>query len=79
MALNREGGYGGVGIGNGYAQQPREIGINIGGKPVVQVGSILQLLPRIFNVLSAGGKVMFGVELGNNFYFGPVGAKPLGK
>ncbi|XP_054713481.1 regulator of nonsense transcripts 1-like [Uloborus diversus] len=83
-ALNRDGGYGNVGIGGGYQSgyAPKEIGISIGaGKPpnVVGVGNILTLLPRIINVLSAGGKVMFGLELGNNFYFGPVGAKPLGK
>lgn len=82
QTVNREGGYGTVGIG-GY-QQPKQIGISIGGggaKPgnVISVGNILTLLPRIINVLSAGGKVMFGVELGNNFYFGPVGAKPLYK
>ncbi|KAG8194536.1 hypothetical protein JTE90_013284 [Oedothorax gibbosus] len=75
--VHREGGYG-QGYSQGYDSQPRQIGVNIGGKPIVQVGSILPLLPRIFNVLNAGGKVMFGVELGNNFYFGPVGAKPLG-
>lgn len=82
QTVNREGGYGTIGIG-GYNQQPKQIGISIGGgaKPgnVVSVGNILTLLPRIMNVLSAGGKVMFGVELGNNFYFGPVGAKPLYK
>ncbi|GFY56584.1 uncharacterized protein TNIN_276241 [Trichonephila inaurata madagascariensis] len=87
VALDREGGYGGVSIGSGYQQgagyaapQPREIAISIGkGKPILQVGNLLPLIPRIFRVLSGGGKVMFGVELGNNFYFGPVGAKPLSK
>ncbi|KAF8796189.1 putative uncharacterized protein DDB_G0271606 [Argiope bruennichi] len=79
---SRDGGYGsGISIGSGYgAPQPKEIAISIGGgKPVLQIGNILKILPRIINVLSAGGKVMFGVELGNNFYFGPVGAKPLVK
>ncbi|CAL1272246.1 unnamed protein product [Larinioides sclopetarius] len=78
----REGGYGGgLSIGSGYVgARPKEIAINIGGgKPILQIGNLLKILPRIFNVLSAGGKVMFGVELGNNFYFGPVGAKPLVK
>ncbi|XP_015910123.2 uncharacterized protein [Parasteatoda tepidariorum] len=79
---------GGVGIGNGYqggnnyagGQQGKEIAIQIGaGKPITSVGGLISLLPRIFKVLTAGGKVMFGVELGNNFYFGPVGAKPLVK
>ncbi|GFQ68024.1 uncharacterized protein TNCT_331591 [Trichonephila clavata] len=87
VALDREGGYGGVNIGSGYQQgggyaapEPREIAISIGkGKPILQVGNLLPLIPRIFKALSGGGKVMFGVELGNNFYFGPVGAKPLAK
>ncbi|GFT06659.1 uncharacterized protein NPIL_670701 [Nephila pilipes] len=86
VALERDGGYGGISIGSGYQQgavhaaQPREIAISIGkGKPILQVGNLLPLIPRIFKVLSAGGKVMFGMELGNNFYFGPVGAKPLPK
>ncbi|KFM80473.1 hypothetical protein X975_09060, partial [Stegodyphus mimosarum] len=87
VVLQRDGGYGGVGLGNtyqsgGYGGRPKEIALNLGGNKspnVISVGNILTLLPRIMNVLSAGGKVMFGVELGNNFYFGPVGAKPIGK
>ncbi|GBM70663.1 hypothetical protein AVEN_187334-1 [Araneus ventricosus] len=82
VPLSRDGGYGGgISIGNGYAgAQPKDFAISIGGgKPIFQIGNIFKILPRIINVLSAGGKVMFGVELGNNFYFGPVGAKPLVK
>ncbi|GIX76767.1 uncharacterized protein CDAR_20921 [Caerostris darwini] len=77
LPVSRNGGYG-IGVGDEYAASPKEIAINIGGgKPVISIGRILPLLPKIFRALSTGGKVMFGVELGNNFYFGPVGAKPL--